>query len=189
MGRLRDRFLNVPVDAVLHSASASAQQAAAEQKDRATRALVNSMPVGKKFTSFFLLNRLGTALAGVARLIMARPWQLATIVVGAIAVVLAASWVNEARRTASLSSQLVEFAQTRDDLSSQMNATAQSLDELRLKVNAAAQSLDSPNLPPKSSGVYAQLKEIEAILATLAQTMQQVSPERTQPVLQPQQRK
>jgi hypothetical protein len=39
MERLRNRFLNVPVDAVLHSASISAQQAATEQKDKATMAL------------------------------------------------------------------------------------------------------------------------------------------------------
>src|SRR5262245_16287871 len=38
MGRLRSKFLHVPVDAVLHSASYSAQQAAAEQKDKATMA-------------------------------------------------------------------------------------------------------------------------------------------------------
>jgi TIR domain len=35
MGRLRNKFLNVQVDAVLHPASDSAQQAATEQKDKA----------------------------------------------------------------------------------------------------------------------------------------------------------
>jgi hypothetical protein len=44
MGRLRDKFLNVPVDAVLHSASVSAQQAATEQKDKAARALTGEEP-------------------------------------------------------------------------------------------------------------------------------------------------
>jgi hypothetical protein len=39
MERLRNKFLNVPVDAVLHSASVSAQQAATEQQDKAERAL------------------------------------------------------------------------------------------------------------------------------------------------------
>jgi TIR domain len=39
MDRLRNKFLNVPVDAVLHSASDSAQQVATEQKSKATRAL------------------------------------------------------------------------------------------------------------------------------------------------------
>src|SRR5262245_54648590 len=39
MERLRNRFLNVPVDAVLHSASDSAQQAATKQKDKAAMAL------------------------------------------------------------------------------------------------------------------------------------------------------
>jgi hypothetical protein len=39
MGRLRNGFLNVPVDAVLHSASVSAQQAATEQKAKAAIAL------------------------------------------------------------------------------------------------------------------------------------------------------
>jgi hypothetical protein len=39
MERLRNKFLNVPVDAVLHEASDSAQQAATEQKDKAARAL------------------------------------------------------------------------------------------------------------------------------------------------------
>jgi hypothetical protein len=39
MERLRNKFLSVPVDAVLHSASVSAQQAATEQKDKATMAL------------------------------------------------------------------------------------------------------------------------------------------------------
>ena len=38
MGRLRNKFLNVPVDAVLHPASDSAQQVATEQKDKATMA-------------------------------------------------------------------------------------------------------------------------------------------------------
>jgi hypothetical protein len=36
MQRLRDKFLNVPVDAVLHPASDSAQQVAKEQKDKAS---------------------------------------------------------------------------------------------------------------------------------------------------------
>jgi hypothetical protein len=39
MERLRNRFLNVPVAAVLHRASLLAQQAATEQKDKATMAL------------------------------------------------------------------------------------------------------------------------------------------------------
>jgi TPR repeat protein len=39
MGRLRSKFLNVPVDAVLHPASASAQQVAKEQKDKATMSM------------------------------------------------------------------------------------------------------------------------------------------------------
>jgi hypothetical protein len=39
MERLRTRFLNVPVDAVLHPASVSAQQVAIAQKDRARVAL------------------------------------------------------------------------------------------------------------------------------------------------------
>jgi hypothetical protein len=42
MERLRSRFLNVEVDAVLHPASDSAQRAANEQKDKATIALGNS---------------------------------------------------------------------------------------------------------------------------------------------------
>ena len=39
MERLRNKFLNVRVDAVLHRASDSAQQAAKEQKDKATMVL------------------------------------------------------------------------------------------------------------------------------------------------------
>jgi hypothetical protein len=39
MERLRNRFLNVPVDAVVHPASKSAQHIAKEQKDKATMAL------------------------------------------------------------------------------------------------------------------------------------------------------
>jgi hypothetical protein len=39
MDRLRTKFLNVPVDAVLEKASALAQQVAAEQKDKAARAV------------------------------------------------------------------------------------------------------------------------------------------------------
>ncbi|MDQ6700276.1 MAG: toll/interleukin-1 receptor domain-containing protein, partial [Acidobacteriota bacterium] len=35
MGRLRDRFLNVPLNAVLHPVSASARQAATQQKEAA----------------------------------------------------------------------------------------------------------------------------------------------------------
>jgi phage-related holin len=38
MERLRNKFLNVPIDAVLHPASDSAQQVAKEQKDKATMA-------------------------------------------------------------------------------------------------------------------------------------------------------
>lgn len=38
MGRLRDRFLNVPLDGVLHPASSSAQRAAREQQDAAATA-------------------------------------------------------------------------------------------------------------------------------------------------------
>jgi hypothetical protein len=39
MDHLRNRFLSVPVDAVLHPASLFAQQAATEQKDKAAMAL------------------------------------------------------------------------------------------------------------------------------------------------------
>jgi hypothetical protein len=42
MQRLRERFLNVPIDAVLEEASVPAQAAATEQKDRATRALADN---------------------------------------------------------------------------------------------------------------------------------------------------
>jgi Domain of unknown function (DUF4403)/TIR domain len=41
MERLRNRFLNVPFDAVLHSASVPAQQVATEQKDKAAHALAD----------------------------------------------------------------------------------------------------------------------------------------------------
>jgi hypothetical protein len=41
MARLRNKYLHVPVDAVLHPASASAQEAATEQKDKAARALAD----------------------------------------------------------------------------------------------------------------------------------------------------
>jgi hypothetical protein len=44
MEKLRTRFLNVPLDAVLHSASAPAQQAATEQKDKAAMALRADLP-------------------------------------------------------------------------------------------------------------------------------------------------
>jgi uncharacterized membrane protein YeaQ/YmgE (transglycosylase-associated protein family) len=44
MDRLRNRFLNVPVDAVLHPASDAAQQAAKEQKDKATVAHPRKQP-------------------------------------------------------------------------------------------------------------------------------------------------
>jgi hypothetical protein len=39
MERLRDKFLNMPIDAVLHPASVSAQQVAKEQKDKAVDTL------------------------------------------------------------------------------------------------------------------------------------------------------
>jgi hypothetical protein len=42
MERLRTRFLNVPVDAVLYSASFTAQRAATEQKGKAARALADN---------------------------------------------------------------------------------------------------------------------------------------------------
>src|SRR5262249_52650176 len=42
MERLRNKFLNAPVDAVVHQASSSAQQAATEQKDKAARALADN---------------------------------------------------------------------------------------------------------------------------------------------------
>ena len=38
MDKLRDKFLNVPLDAVLHPASPQAQQAATEQKAAAAHA-------------------------------------------------------------------------------------------------------------------------------------------------------
>jgi hypothetical protein len=41
MERLRNKFLNVEVDAVLHPASDSAQQVAKEQKDKATMAALH----------------------------------------------------------------------------------------------------------------------------------------------------
>jgi TIR domain len=41
MERLRDRFLNVPVEAVLHTATDAAQQIAKEQKDKALNARVD----------------------------------------------------------------------------------------------------------------------------------------------------
>jgi tetratricopeptide (TPR) repeat protein len=44
MERLRDKYLNVPVDAVLHPASVSAQQVAKEQKDKATEAPPQPLP-------------------------------------------------------------------------------------------------------------------------------------------------
>jgi hypothetical protein len=43
MDRLRDKFLNVPVDAILHPASDSAQQVAKEQKDKAIMALYDDL--------------------------------------------------------------------------------------------------------------------------------------------------
>jgi TIR domain len=48
MERLRSRFLNVPVDAVLHPASDSAQQVAKEQKHKATMALEASRAAEQK---------------------------------------------------------------------------------------------------------------------------------------------
>ena len=47
MERLRNKFLNVPVDAVLHPASDSAQQVATEQKDKATKALADDRRKGE----------------------------------------------------------------------------------------------------------------------------------------------
>jgi tetratricopeptide (TPR) repeat protein len=47
MERLRNKFLNLPVDAVLHSASVSAQQVAKEQKDKATIALGDEQRKGE----------------------------------------------------------------------------------------------------------------------------------------------
>jgi FKBP-type peptidyl-prolyl cis-trans isomerase len=43
MEPLRDKFLNVPVDAVLHPASDSAQQVAQEQKDKALNVRVDAV--------------------------------------------------------------------------------------------------------------------------------------------------
>src|SRR5262245_34562238 len=47
MERLRDKFLNVPVDAVLHPASDFAQQAATEQKGKAASAQVDEHRKGE----------------------------------------------------------------------------------------------------------------------------------------------
>jgi hypothetical protein len=49
MDRLRTKFLNVPIDSVLHSASVSAQEIATEQKGRAEMALA-SVPMGADLT-------------------------------------------------------------------------------------------------------------------------------------------
>jgi tetratricopeptide (TPR) repeat protein len=48
MERLRDKFLNVPVDAVLYPPSVSAQQAATEQKDKAAMALADEQRLADK---------------------------------------------------------------------------------------------------------------------------------------------
>jgi hypothetical protein len=64
MERLRNRFLNVPIDAVLHPASDSAQQVAKEQKDKATMALGKSLRSNKirKLTLPFVV--IGLAVFG-----------------------------------------------------------------------------------------------------------------------------
>src|SRR5262249_51105796 len=61
MERLRNKFLNVEVDAVLHPASDSAQQAATEQKGKAARALEEERRE---------LGWRGTAVAGVAAAVL-----------------------------------------------------------------------------------------------------------------------
>jgi hypothetical protein len=67
MERLRSKFLHVPVDAVLHPASDSAQQVAKEQKDKATMALADKLEDRLPREM-----RLGT-----------RPWLIAAGVAGA----------------------------------------------------------------------------------------------------------
>jgi hypothetical protein len=80
MERLRDKFLNVPVDAVLHSASDSAQQVAIDQHDKAKMALKlqkNQLPVqGARSTpQQFRWLLIGSGAAGVAT-VVAVVWML-----------------------------------------------------------------------------------------------------------------
>jgi hypothetical protein len=65
MERLRDKFLNVPVDAVLHPASASAQQVAKEQKDKATTVLWD-----KSLTT----RRIGAVVIALLTVVAAAVW-------------------------------------------------------------------------------------------------------------------
>jgi hypothetical protein len=66
MERLRNRFLNVPVDAVLHGASDSAQQVAKEQKDKAVVAF--ALVEDHTRTALKLKEELGPSFAAVLKL-------------------------------------------------------------------------------------------------------------------------
>jgi CobQ/CobB/MinD/ParA nucleotide binding domain len=112
------------------------------------------------------------ALARLKRLLEHRTWQLATVALGAVALLLVI-------RVADLSSQWSGFALTLNQLSAQVNDTAQFVQEAR-KLNAPA-SINESNIQ-----IYAKLKAIEGGLNTL-KTSAQVLPQRVQTAPQLQQ--
>jgi TPR repeat protein len=80
MERLRNKFLNVQVDAVLHPASVSAQQVAKEQKDKATTALGDKDQQPKAATASIAVQWRkiagGAAILGVVAIVLVAIFRL-----------------------------------------------------------------------------------------------------------------
>jgi hypothetical protein len=117
-------------------------------------------------------NPVSAALARLKRLLEHRTWQLATVALGAVALLLVI-------RVADLSSQWSGLALTLNQLSAQVNDTAQFVQEAR-KLNAPA-SINESNIQ-----IYAKLKAIEGGLNALKASAQ-VLPQRGQTAPQLQQ--
>src|SRR5262249_29727654 len=83
MERLRSKFLHVPVDAVLHPASDSAQQVAKEQKDKAVKTITE-----QNFTEQRLKNPVDNAATALAQKRWRTLWPISAGIAACIAGVL-----------------------------------------------------------------------------------------------------
>jgi hypothetical protein len=100
MERLRNKFLNVPVEAVLHEASISAQHVATEQKDKATmvvrearKALGDEAPSQRVSAPVAVArDALGDEAAGLRRWHFQRPGRRVAVAAGAVVALLLIGW-------------------------------------------------------------------------------------------------
>jgi hypothetical protein len=97
MERLRDKFLNVPVDAVLHTASVSAQQVAKEQKDKALNVRVDAVLHTASVSTQQVVTEQKDKATRAPDEQHKRPWLIGGGAVGIAAVI--ALWVLQLYRT------------------------------------------------------------------------------------------